>query len=288
MDHKFITEVDLVDRYLMGRLAPEEAVAFEEHFVDCQECVGRLNTTKALMDGLRIVLSDQALAPREPRRLVWPLLRPSIRRSLALAAGILLLVASFAAVYIQIRRSRAEAAQARLASAEWQHRYEEERATSSLAEMKHQDSARELTAKAAQIRAELENQRKQNAADAAGYRAALRTPQINFKTFLLSSTRGEPSAGTANEIVVPRSPTNFAISVSLEGERHKAYAMTIVDKRHRRIWKRRGLPDSDALSARFISTFFLDGDYTLTVEGLAGDGRRSVVGEYPFRVRKTP
>src|SRR5882724_6269827 len=148
MDHKYINEVDLVERYLMGRLAAEETTEFEAHFVDCQECVGQLNTTKALMDGLRIVTSEQVPEPRgyEPRGLFW-WSQPTISRwSLALAAGVLLLVASVGALVVsnQIRRSRVEADQARSASAEWERRYEEERESSSLAEMRHQDSERDL------------------------------------------------------------------------------------------------------------------------------------------------
>ena len=295
MDHKFINEVELVERYLMGRLAPEESAEFEAHFVDCQECVGRLNTTKALMDGLRIVASDQGLEPHgyEPKRLSWPLRRLSFRGSLALAAGILLLLAFLSAVVVstQIRRLRVETAQSRIASAEWERRYEEERESSSLAEMRHQDSERELTTEVAQLRAELEDKHQQNPEDASDDRRALRKPQINFATIVLKSTRGsEPATGALNEIVVPRSTANFAISVPLEEEgNYKVYYMTIRGDRDRVIWKASGLKPNryNSLSVGFNSTFFRDGDYLLTVEAVSGDGRTSVVGKYPFRVLKT-
>lgn len=294
MDHKYINELDLVERYLMGRLAAEETAEFEAHFVDCLECVGQLKTTKALMDGLRIVASEQAPEPLgyEPRGLFWSLRHSGSRKSLALAAGVLLLVALVGAVVVsnQIRRSRVEADQARSASAEWARRYEEERQSSSLAEMRHQDSERELTKQLAQLRAGLEIEHKQNTGEMVDDQGALKQPQINIATLVLESTRGsEPVTGSPNEIIVPRSPANFVISVALEGEGgHNAYRWTIRDGRNRLIWKGSGLKPNrhNLLSVEFNSTFFRDGDYLLTVEGVAGNGNASVVGKYSFRVLK--
>lgn len=295
MDHKYINEFDLVERYLMGKLAAQETAEFEEHFVDCLRCVDRLKTTKALMDGLRIVASEQVAEPSgyEPRGLSWWSRPTSSRWSLALAAGILLLVALVGAVVVpnQIRRSRVEADQAKSASAQWERLYEEERQSSSLAEMRHQDSERDLTTQLAQLRAELENEHKQNTEEMADDHGALRKPRINLAIFVLKSTRGsEPATGALNELVVPRSPANFAISVQLEGEgSYKAYRMTIREH-NQLIWTRTGLkPDPyNSLSVLFNSTFFHSGDYLLTVDGLAGDGSTSVVGKYSLRVRKNP
>jgi hypothetical protein len=296
MDHEHIREFDLVERYLMGRLAVEETAEFEAHFVDCHECVGRLKTTKELVDGLRIVASEQAPEPRgyEFRGLFW-WLRPSRSRwSLALAAVVLLLVGLVGAVVVsnQIRRSRVEADQAKSASAEWERRYEEERQSSSLAEMRHQDSERDLTKELARLRAELENERKQNTVEMADDRRALKQPQINIATFVLASTRGsDPATSSPNKIALPRSPTNFVISVSLEGEGgYNTYRASIVNDRKQLIWKERGLKRDryDSLSVGFNSTFFHAGDYLLTVEGVAGDGSASVVGMYSFRMLKTP
>jgi hypothetical protein len=295
MDHEYINEFDLVERYLMGRLATEETSEFEEHFVDCLQCVDRLKTTKALMDGLRIVASEQAPEPRgyEPSH-SWSLRPLSSRKLLALAVGALLLVTLVGAAVVskQIWRSRVEADQAKSASAEWERRYEEERQSSSLAEMRHQDSDRDLKTQLSQLRAELENEHKQNTGETTDGRGGPNPPQINFKTFVLTSTRGsEPAAGALNQIIVPRSPANFLISVQLEGEEgYKAYGMRIRGSHNRSIWKRSGLePDADnSLSVEFNSTFFRDGDYRLTVEGVAADGSTSVVGTYSFRVLKTP
>ena len=296
MDHKYINEFDLVERYLMGRLAADETTEFEAHFVDCRECVDQMKTTRALVDGLRIVASEKAPETRghEPRGIFSWLRHTSSRKSLAFAAGVLLLVALAGAQVVsnQIRRSRVEAGQAKISSAGWERRYEEERESSSLAEMRHQDSERELKTQLAQLRAELENEHKQNAEAITDDPGASKKPQINLAIFELKSTRGsEPSTGALNELILPRSPANFVILVPLGGEgSYETYRTTIVNDRKHLIWKESGLRPNryNSLTVGFNSTFFRAGDYVLRVEGVAEDGRTSVVGEYSLRVLKNP
>jgi hypothetical protein len=282
MDHKYINEFDLVERYLTGRLAAEETAQFEEHFVDCLQCIDRLKTTKAFMEGLRLVASDRTPeASRYTPRGFWYL----SRKSLAVAAGVLLLVALAGAVVVfnQIRRARLEADQAKAASTQWERRYEEERQSSANAEAEHRESERELTEQVAKLRTELENEGKQEADTRA---------QVNLPILVLSSTRGsEPSSGSSNEVTLARSSGSFVISLTLEGERaDRDYLMTILGSRNQVIWKGRGIRPNryNSVSVGFNSTLFRSGDYLLTVEGVAGDGSRSVVGKYSFRVRKTP
>lgn len=42
MDHRYIDEFSVAQRYVDNALPPEERVAFEAHLVDCQECTDRL------------------------------------------------------------------------------------------------------------------------------------------------------------------------------------------------------------------------------------------------------
>lgn len=53
MDHQYIEENNLVERYVLGRLPVEEQVCFEEHFAECDECVEQLE----LADDLGAALS---------------------------------------------------------------------------------------------------------------------------------------------------------------------------------------------------------------------------------------
>src|SRR5579862_2889210 len=42
MDHRYIDELSVAERYVDNALKPEERVAFEAHLVDCQECTDRV------------------------------------------------------------------------------------------------------------------------------------------------------------------------------------------------------------------------------------------------------
>ncbi len=42
MDHRYIDDRSVADRYLDHTLSPEERAEFETHLVDCQECTDRL------------------------------------------------------------------------------------------------------------------------------------------------------------------------------------------------------------------------------------------------------
>ena len=60
MDHQYIEEHNITDRYLLGRLRAEERSRFEEHFVDCQECLERLETTEDFRGALKTVAAEDA------------------------------------------------------------------------------------------------------------------------------------------------------------------------------------------------------------------------------------
>ncbi len=112
MDHLTIAEDDIVERYLLGQLTAAEAVAFEAHYVDCPECLEKLELGQVLHRGLREIAAEEgsrgpALAappappaggrPSRPRRprpwqaalaaalltavvLPWALLAPALSR----------------------------------------------------------------------------------------------------------------------------------------------------------------------------------------------------------------
>ena len=48
MEHSYIEKNALVDRYLNRRLGVEERAAFEEHFLDCRQCLDQLKFAEAL------------------------------------------------------------------------------------------------------------------------------------------------------------------------------------------------------------------------------------------------
>jgi hypothetical protein len=283
MEHKYINEAGLIDRYLTRKLSAEESAAFEEHFVDCQQCVGDLNATKALMEGLRVVAADGSAqrTGTERRDLFWWLKPTRSRWSLLLASAALIAFAAAALVSIQLRGSRLEADQARSAAAEWQRRFEDERESASLEQKRNQDSEQSLKAQIAQLQ--------EHKAETGTEPGAFKEPQINLAIFFLKSTRGAGSSGTINEVKIPSTPANFVLSVSVEGEGpYAGYRGALLNGQGAIIWESRRLkPDArNLIWLGFNSSSLRNGNYTLTVDGVSSDRTTHAVGSYSIRVLK--
>jgi hypothetical protein len=70
MDHDYVEEQSIADRYLGGRLSSEEEQAFELHLMECEICVQRVEEFDGLRAGLRRV---RATARRGPVPMpAWP------------------------------------------------------------------------------------------------------------------------------------------------------------------------------------------------------------------------
>jgi hypothetical protein len=280
MKHEQIEKSNLVDRYLMGKLLAEESASFEEHFVDCPQCIAQLQTTKNFMQGLRVFASEHAL--QIDRR------QPSWQFPLMLfrwAMACLLIAAAVGAFFVAgyTRRLRAEVNQAESLSRQLEQRYENERQT---ADRKHQETESQRAA----LEARLKNEQAQRAKMAAD--SGRRMPSAgNLSLFVLTSaTRGEPEA--IKKIIIRRSSTMVGFSVSLEEEQQfENYQITIFDDQHRVVFKNRRTPpdrELNSLPIYFKPGRFRPGIYSLIVKGIKKGGESEVVGNYPFSIQESP
>jgi hypothetical protein len=294
MDHNYIEKFDLIDRYLMGKLAAEESAPFEEHFVDCPECIDRLKTTKDFLEDLRLVTVREASKSDNYRTagLLSYISQASSRKRLALAVTCMLTVAIAGTFFVlnQMRRFRSEVNEAKSASAQWERRYEEEQRSASLSEQKREEIEQGLTEQVRKLEAKLQDEQKRSA-DMANEPGWWTRPGINVPVFALNSVRSgnQNSSETINELPLPRSPMGFVISLGLEGEtKYKDYRITIFDDRNKSIWRRGGFkPDRhNSLSIGFNSSFFRPGKYLLKVEGIIKDADSRLIGNYPLRIIK--
>jgi hypothetical protein len=294
MNHDYIEQYDLVDRYLRGRLTSEEGERFEEHFIDCPQCVDRLKTTRGFKQGLGLLMVQQVSKEEghSAKGLRWLFPERVSLKNLTFAACCLLVVAIIGSTLLasQVKNLGREAGQAKNASSEWQRRYEEQQQAALSAEQQRQEKEQSLSGQISQLEAELENERKQRG-DHAGALQGWQ-PGINLPIFVLNSVRRDSQnpAAEITEIKLPRSPTNFVMSVSLEGEaKYKTYRVTILADR-RPFWGRSGYkPDRDnSLTLGFNSSFFRPADYLLKIEGVTPTKDSGIIGNYPFRVVKHP
>ncbi len=66
MDHAYIEDNQIVDRYLMGRLSEEEAERFADHSIGCPQCLDSLALGERMQRGMRRVVVEGAF-----RAAVW-------------------------------------------------------------------------------------------------------------------------------------------------------------------------------------------------------------------------
>jgi hypothetical protein len=289
MEHRYIDEQNIADRYLLGNLSADEQIRFEDHLVDCERCLNRLEEIELLRGVLQAVPAEErARATHRPQRgfSAW-FGQLSMTGQLALAAGALVLLLS-PAVWLMNENSRLrrDLDQANAAAARWQQQLEDARATAAEREKQRQPIKPELTPP----RPPSEPQ-PQTGSGTPTEISQLSRPQINTPIFVLNAVRGaDPSRPEAtNDIVLTRRAAWFVLSLELEGEPTYAnYRATIRTVDGRTIWRESGLRPNryEALTISFDSHFFKPGDYLLTLEGLPAGGQPVIVAHYPFRVMK--
>ncbi len=61
MDHAYIAEQSLIERYHRGDLPPEEEIRFEAHFMACPECTAELEAARGFRLGIKKVAAEEAV-----------------------------------------------------------------------------------------------------------------------------------------------------------------------------------------------------------------------------------
>lgn len=290
MDHLYIEEHSIPDHYLMGKLSAEERLRFEEHFVDCTQCLKRLETTEDFRVALRAVAAEEAAQSRAyfQAGLLARIARLSRARQAALLAGAIFLLAALPSAFFtwQATSARRELAQAKLASAEWQRKYEErEQAARDLAnemQAREQQSAAQRDQLAAQLEQEREARERQ-----AEEREKTKRSRAGLPVFALSIVRsvGADPTQPVNQIKLSRPSPWIILSLELEPDpdiqSYRATLSTAGDQ----LWSASNLQPNarDALDLSLNSSIFKPGNYQLALEGLTAQGRYVPVAKYSFR-----
>ncbi len=112
MDHVRLDENQVADLYLMGKLDEAERLAFEEHFVDCSECLERIEA----VEGLRGALKELPAGRSEAASSLRPFARRVRPLVLLLAAACVVMATAASLFYSEARRTRRELEAVRQAS----------------------------------------------------------------------------------------------------------------------------------------------------------------------------
>jgi len=293
MEHSYIEDHHIADRYLSGKLSIEERVRFEEHFVDCPECLDRLQTIDYFSAGLRTVAVEEAtrlranLSVGRAGVLARIALLARRRHGPSLAVAILLIALPMGLLIPEWMSARRELARAIQESSEWRRKYEEsERAARDLAK---EMQTRELESSLQLERLAAQFGRMWNSPDSAprpSHKAAER--QSETPVFALSVVRGggaDPSQ-PVNRITLPPQSKSIILLLELEPDPDlHSYRVAISTTEGLSIWTKDGLkPNSmNALALSFNSGLFKPGDYLLTLEGITAQEGHRPVATYAFR-----
>jgi hypothetical protein len=295
VNHRYIEESNIADYYLLGKLPPEEQARFEEHFVDCQECLERLETTGKFRRALKTVVAEDAArssAYVQVGLLAWLIRRSRWQQASLLLTAILFLAALPTVFFVtKIRRMQGELEQAKKASSDWQRQYEEQQRAANGLEKELQEARANLIEQRHQPEVQPERESQSLPVEAGEANRATR-PQVGVPVFALSIVRSaDPGASEpANRISIPRSTRSIVLSLELEnGAEVQSFRATISTAGQRVIWNSSNLkPHSkDTLRIKLDSDLIKAGDYQLTLEGLTREGRYVPEGKYGFRVIKT-
>jgi hypothetical protein len=293
MEHSYIEDHHIADRYLSGKLSVDERIRFEEHFVGCAECLDRLQTIDDFRAGLRTVAVEEAMRLRAylgvgQAGVLARIASLARRRQTPLLAVVILLIALPAALLFQEWRiARRELAQANQVSSEWRRKYEEtERAAGDPAK-KAQTDARESSLQVERLAAKIEGRRKSpDSLPRPSYKSGQRQPET--PVFALSVVRGEEAdpSQPVNRITLTPQARSIILLLELEHDPSlHSYHVAISTTDGRSIWTKRGLkPNSkNALALSFNSGLFKPGDYLLTLEGISAQEGRAPITTYTFR-----
>jgi hypothetical protein len=275
MDHQYIRENHVVSLYLVGKLPQEERDRFEEHFVDCQQCLDEMELTNDFRRKLRQVAKEDGLskdngwAPQRGRA-AWLKTSALGQQLRLLAYASLLFAVSWTAVFFAgVKYHGSELAQTKRLLDDSQRRYAAERQTSENLEKQLQTSAHE-------------------AGEKPGGQQQFTASLEPAPLFFLSVARGADQGNSApeNRITVPT--TSPWIVLSLEFERDpdfQSYRARLSNARGQIVWSAEKIlpPPSDAIAISLASSLLSKGDYSLTLEGLTSAGHYVPAAHFSFR-----
>lgn len=249
MEHDYIQEHQVVDRYVQGRLSEAEAELFEDHYLNCGECLERLRIAEKFQRGFRQVAAEEAIGAMGT---LAALLRS--RRGIALGSLMALLLA--AAALLAMRSARLgndlEETRARL---ERTRAEEERRAAAARSE------AESLRARLAQEREARGRMERESA-------RPLPPQAAGAWIVTLVPVRSGPAGEPAQRIALPPGPQWIVLDLDLELDPSGAYRAVVERQGGAAVWTGEGLRPSPrgGLAIGLDSSLLAPGDYRLRVE----------------------
>jgi hypothetical protein len=282
MTHSDVQHANVSDRYVMGKLSSQEQLSFEEHLIDCQECLDRVEALEHFSRGLRTALSDNVstetvlvqtgLLARFTQLARW-------QQSVLAFAGILLILVPAAGVYVTKVVAERKLHQANEALAHVEHGYaEKQRAVDEL-----EEQLRVSIAKEQQTEAQTKERLHLRA-------SLLLEPVAGVPVFTLNSSRGVGAApAPPNVISVSRSSKGLILSLEFEPDPEVPTYRVAISRDRKPFWTASDLKPSDKGTIAIIVSADLlkPGDYIIELEGCLHQHDCYPAATYLFRATVT-
>jgi len=252
MDHNQIEEQNLAEQYVMGKLSAEESGRFEDHFVDCPQCLDQLETAERIRAALKTISSEvPSRAPAAPafavRHAAWT------RAAWLIAAALVMAIAIAAVLAIRLAQIGRELERTKIASLDWQHRYDAQRSNS------------------------------------AEHRPPAADEPVVGPTFYLATTRGGDAGDPGTRVTVPARTRWVILALDRELEpEFQSLRASLKTSSGREVWRQDSLPAESRTPLSFAvpAELLAAGGYVLTIEGLVSNGGYRPAGRYRFQVTR--
>jgi hypothetical protein len=281
MNHPDIEERQVIDRYVMGTLPPEEAERFEEHYLSCPQCLDQLALAESMQRGFkRAAGQDVAVLAATQQLALFAWLSRLSRSRQAAVLAMALLVVVVAAVPGGLALRRLGEVDQELSATRRALEQEKERSA----------AGSRSTADVEKLRSELDASRRalmqeqQARAEAAEQLAQAQAPQGNVPILYLGAERsgGSSTEGPSQRLRQPPAGGWAFFSLQLgSSSATSSYQAILRDAGGKELGRSTGLRanENDELSLSLPGSLLAPGDYTLTVEGAGGPASR-----FSFRV----
>jgi len=261
MDQEQIHESDLAERYVTGRLMIEEQADFEAHFIDCPQCLDRLEAAQALRRGMSALparVQEERAAQEAPAKVHVP--RLSRAPAFAIAASIILVLALADGTAFRDAQRAKDALEAERVAAAGLHQ--------------QLDQAQAALRQEQASRSGLEKELSQS-----------RQPQLQVPVFALIAMRGDES----ETLQVPSAPQWILISFERESPpRFDRYQIALLSSTGKKLWEGETKPTSrDTVAVGLHSSLVPPGTYVFQVQGIGKSGTPSLVARHRVHVVTT-
>jgi hypothetical protein len=282
MDHAYIEEHQIADRYVQGTLPAAEMELFEDHYLSCPECLDRLELAESLQRGFKRMAGHEAatlVAARQLALVAW-LARLGRSRQMAVLVMALLVLAILPAgmVFRGVAGSSGhdqELARTRTDLEKERQRSAAEARSVAEAEKRLQASQSDLAAER-EARARTQEQLAQAS-----------KPEGNFPIVFLNVERGAGPAGEEPTQRVRRPAAGrIILTPAIDPPFQPSYRAVLRDRQGHEIWRWQGLQpnERDELSLSVPVSLIPPGDYSLSVEGITPGAKPKAAGRFTFRV----